>query len=53
MNIRDEKKKYTPPTMRLVKLHQTANLMSSSKLEEDDDGVDIEELNNGYDDEFG
>ena len=51
MNIRDEKKKYTPPKMKLVMLRQQVNLLSSSKL--DDEGEDIDELDDGYDDEFG
>ena len=52
MNIRDEKKKYTPPKMELVKLHQVANLLSSSDYSDGVD-VDVEGDNDGYDDEFG
>ena len=51
MNIRDEKKKYTPPKMKIVKLHQVVNLLSSSDRSENGD-VDIEDID-GYDDEFG
>ena len=52
MNIRDEKKKYTPPKMKLVKLHQVANLMNTSNYSERE-GEDIDELDEGSDDEFG
>ena len=53
MNIKTEKKKYTPPYMELVDIGRVANLLSSSEIEdEDEDGVDLEDID-GYDDEFG
>lgn len=52
MNIKVEKKKYTPPCMKLVQLTRVSNLLSSSEFS-DDSGVDFEDLGEGYDDEFG
>ena len=52
MNIKVEKKKYTPPSMKLVILTRVANLLSSSEYE-DERGVDVDDFGEGYDDEFG
>lgn len=52
MNIKAEKKKYTPPSMKLVQLTRVANLLSSSEYA-DENGVDVDDFGEGYDDEFG
>ena len=52
MNIKIEKKKYTPPFMEIVKMAENACLLEES-LCRDDECEDIDELDDGYDDEFG
>ena len=53
MNIKVEKKKYTQPSMKLVQLTRVSNLLSSSEYSGDDNGVDVDDFGEGYDDEFG
>lgn len=53
MNIKTEKKKYTPPHMELVDIGRVANLLSSSEIDEDGVDVDVEGDFDDYDDEFG
>lgn len=55
MNIKIEKKKYTPPFMEIVKMADNACLLRGSCVDDDEcrDLEDIDELDDGYDDEFG
>jgi hypothetical protein len=56
MNIKIDKKKYTPPFMEIVKMADYDCLLRGSLCDDDDECEelqDIDELDDGYDDEFG
>ncbi len=55
MNIKIEKKKYTPPFMEIVMMAENTGLLRGSLCDDDEcrDLEDIDELDDGYDDEFG
>ncbi|MBR2089992.1 MAG: hypothetical protein IJ905_06445 [Fibrobacter sp.] len=54
MNIKIEKRKYTPPFMEVLYMKGVSSLLRGSYGEDDDeDEVELEELDEGYDDEFG
>lgn len=54
MNIKIEKKKYTPPFMEIVMMAENTGLLRGSCDDDEcEDLEDIEELDEGYDDEFG
>ena len=54
MNIKIEKKKYTPPFMEVLYMKGDSSLLRGSYGDDDDDDLeDIDELDDGYDDEFG
>jgi hypothetical protein len=56
MNIKIEKKKYTPPFMEIVMMAENTGLLRGSLCDDDDECEelqDIEDFEDGYDDEFG
>ena len=54
MNIKIEKKKYTPPFMEVLYMKGDSSLLRGSYGEDDDDGVDVDVEGDydDYDDEF-
>ena len=53
MNIKIEKKKYTPPFMEVLYMKGDSSLLRGSYGEDDDEDLeDIDEFDDGYDDEF-
>ena len=55
MNIKIEKKKYTPPFMEVLYMKGDSSLLRGSLCDDDEceELQDIDELDDGYDDEFG